>query len=183
MDLELDIFRTTGRAQVPVTAEYVRALEPSDFAALGVEKGSKTPAIKRLSERHHTLARNLAGGMPPGQAALICGYDPSRVAILQADPAFRELMTFYREDVDVVYRDAHAKLAGVASTALDELQERLETAPEDISVGQLIELTKLGADRTGYGPQSSQTNVNVNVDLANRLEAARKRVRERTIEG
>jgi hypothetical protein len=42
-----------------------------------------------------------------------------------------------------------------------------------------MEITKLGADRTGFGPQSSQ--LNVNVDLSGRLEAARKRVAMRKL--
>lgn len=183
MDLELDIFRTSGRAALPLSATVVRELDPADMAALGVEKGSKSSPIKRISERHHALARNLAGGMPEGEAALVCGLSLSRVSILKADSQFQDLMVFYRRDVDVVYKDAHAKLAGVASIALDEIQDRLEDNPQDVSMGQLIELAKLGADRTGNGPQSSTTNLNVNVDLANRLEAARKRVQERTISG
>lgn len=183
MDLSTEIFRTRGRAAKPVVAEVVRALDAADVALLQEEKGSAAPAIKRLSERHHALARNLAGGMSPSEAAIVCGYSLSRVSILQDDPAFRELLEFYRADVQTQYRDLHVRLSGVAADALDVLQERLEDTPEDLSVGQLIELSKLGADRTGYGPQTSQTNLNVNIDLASRLEAARKRVRERVIEG
>src|SRR5690606_34802439 len=90
-----------------------------------------------------------------------------------------ELLNFYRQGVVEVYRDMHERLAGVATSALDELQERLEDEPEKISVGQLIEVSKLGADRTGHGPQTSQTNLNINVGLGDRLEAARKRIAER----
>ena len=54
----------------------------------------------------------------------------------------------------------------------------MQAEEKKISVGQLMELTKLGADRTGHGPQSS-TNLNVRVDLADRLKAARQRVLER----
>lgn len=147
------------------------------------EKGSEAPALKRITDRHHALARNLASGMTEGEAALVCGLSLSRISILKADPQFNELLLFYRGEVNLVYQDMHEKLAGVASTALDELQDRLEDAPEKVSTGQLMELAKLGADRTGYGPQSSQTNLNVNVDMASRLQAARRRVAERTING
>lgn len=183
MDLSGDLFRTRGRAVRAVSAAVVRPLCEADLTLLGDEKGSTAPPLKRLSERHHALARNLAGGMAPSEAAILCGYALSRVSILQADPAFRELLAFYRTDVEREYRDLHTRLSGLALDAAEELAERLETEPEAISVGQLMEVVKMGADRTGFGPQSSSTNLNVNVDLAARLEAARKRVRERVIEG
>lgn len=183
LDLSADLFRTSGRAAKPVSAELVRELDAADLCLLQDEKGSKPPPLVRLSERHHALARNLSGGMSQSQAALTCGYTLSRVSILLDDPAFRELLHFYREDVELQYRDLHTRLSGLALDAADVLANRLEEAPEEISTGQLMELTKMGADRTGFGPQSSSTNVNVNVDLAGRLEAARKRVASRTIEG
>jgi len=161
-----------------MSAVQVRELDEGDVALLADERGVKAPALKRLSERHHALARCLASGMEPGDAAITCGYVTSRVSILQADPAFQELLAFYRQSVDTKYLDMHGVLAGLSLDAAMELRERLETDIEaeekKVSVGQLIELTKLGADRTGFGPQSSQ--VNVNVDLAGRLQAARERV-------
>lgn len=185
LDLDISTPRTRGRAPSVVQAEMVRELVPADLALLRVEKGSKPTPLKRLSERHHSLARALAAGMSPGHAAISCGYDISRVSILQSDPAFRELMNFYREAKDAEYVQMHEALAGLSLDAAQELRERLEESPADITVNQLVEITKMGADRTGHGPQSSQTNVNVNIDMAARLEAARKRVAERqqTIEG
>lgn len=179
MDMEVGIFRTTGRAARPIVATTLRELETVDLLALGEEKGSEAPAIKRLSDRHHALARNLASGMGESEAAIMCGYAASRVSILKDDPAFKELLAFYRNDVSAQYRDLHQRLSGLAMDAAEELSDRLEAAPEDISVGQLMEITKMGADRTGYGPQTSSTNVNINVDLASRLQKARERVEER----
>lgn len=180
-----DVFRVNGRASKVLSAVQVRELDSCDIALLNEEKGSKAPALKRLSERHHALARCLASNMAEGEAAITCGYAPSRVSILKADPAFQELLAFYRNDVNQKYIDMHGVLAGLSFDAAMELRERLELdlesepADKKISVGQLMELTKLGADRTGFGPQSSQ--LNVNVDLAGRLEAARKRVEQRRL--
>lgn len=156
---------------------------PQDLAQLAEEKGSETTALKRLSDRHHALARNLASGMEPGEAAIISGYVLSRVSILQSDPAFKELVAFYRADVTFQYRDLHQRLSGLALDAAEELANRLEEEPEKVSLGQLLEITKMGADRTGFGPQTSSTNVNINVDLAGRLQRARERVAQRQIEG
>lgn len=186
-DLGLDFVRTRGRAPANLTAELVREIDTSDLEALAnVEKGSKTPALKRLSERHHALARALASGESPAVAALMCGYELSRVSILQADPAFQELMCFYREEKDRAFRSVQDKLAGIASDALDELQTRLEDEPEKLTTGQLMQIVSMGADRTGNGPSSTQ-NLNVNEGTAQRLAAAQARLKERrqekTIDG
>lgn len=179
MELGTEMFRTRGRAPKPVIATVVRELDSTDLALLMTEKGSKPSAIKRLTERHHALARNLASGMQVSDAATFCGYTISRVSILQDDPAFKELLAFYREDAQRPYRDLHNRLSGLALDAAEELSNRLEEEPEKVTIGQLVELTKMGADRTGHGPSS--TSLNVNVDLAGRLEAARKRVAMRKL--
>lgn len=149
---------------------------------LAAEKGSRPPPLKRLGDRHHALARCLASGMSDGDAALACGYVISRVSVLKSDPAFKELLALYRENTNRVYRDMHERLAGLSRDAAEELHARLEedmqSEEKSISIGQLLEITKLGADRTGYGPQTSQ-NVNVNVGIASRLEQARVRLAQR----
>lgn len=179
MDLDLDtVVRTRGRAAVALTASTVRELEEADIALLAVEKGSGTSPVKRLSERHHALARAIASGIGEGEAAIICGYALSRVSILKNDPAFKELLAFYSAERDRAFRSVQDKLAGIASDALDELQTRIEDEPEKLTVGQLLNIVTMGTDRTGNGPQSTQ-NVNVNEGLAMRMDAARARLAER----
>lgn len=179
-DLGLDIFRFKGRAPVPVTAAYVRDLTEADLAMLQENgpKGSKTPALKRLSERHRSLARLIAMGTPYGEAALITGYVQSSVSILMTDPTFQDLVEFYRKDSERRCLDLHEKMSANALDASDILHERMVDDPDRIPTSQIIEIIKMGADRTGFGPKTTQT-VNVNVNLAERLEAARKRVAER----
>jgi hypothetical protein len=189
MDLSQEIFRTRGRATKPVVAEVVRELDRADLVLLSAERGVKPSAVKRLTERHHALARTIANGsMKLGDAAVLHGYTLSRVSILQGDPAFQELLEFYRGEADRPYRDLHVRLSGLATDAAEELAVRLEEdmqteeiKEKKISVGQLMEITKLGADRTGHGPQTSNMNLNLNVDMAGRLEAARKRVAMRKL--
>lgn len=183
MNLIPDDFRTRGRAAKPITATVVRELDATDLALLQEEKGSRPSPLKRLSERHHALARCLAAGQAPGDAAIACGYSPSRVSILLDDPAFNELLAFYRADVNAQYMDFHSILGGLARDAALELHERLEADMQEdekkIPLTQLMEITKMGADRTGHGPQSSTLNTNVNIDLAGRLQKARERVAAR----
>lgn len=160
-----------------VIAEIIRPLTDGDIVNLAtVPRKSKAPSLVRLSQRHHKLARMLAEGISARDAGTACGYVPSRVSILQDDPSFKELVSFYREQVDSAYRDLHERLSAISADATDVLADRLETDPEQFDNTELMKLVALGADRTGYGPSSTQ-NTNVNVNFGARLEAARQRIR------
>lgn len=178
MDLDLPLIRTIGRAQRPLVAVEQREITAEDLALLSSERGIEPQPLKRLGERHHALARLLAQGTPPGEASIVTGLTLSRVSILRSDPAFSELVSFYKEKVDLAYSDMHSTLAGLSLDAATTLRDRLEESPEDITIGQLLEITKLGADRTGFGPKSTQ-DVNVNVGLAQRMQEARERAEQR----
>jgi hypothetical protein len=82
-------------------------------------------------------------------------------------------MAHYRAVPDAAMADIQERMLTNANIAQAILQERLEETPEDISTQTLIEITKANADRTGHGVRT--TNVNVNVNLASRLENARRR--------
>jgi len=176
MDLGLDITRTSGRAGKAVTAEHVRDLNLADLALLETEKGVKPPTLVRLRESHHTLARALASGQKPAEAAMCTGFSLSRISILQNDPAFKELLNVYSGHQLEVYAGLHQKMAAVAIDAVEELHTRLEDKPEDFSVGQLVEVSKTFADRTGHAPKADKGPMNVfNIQLADRLAMARQR--------
>lgn len=181
LDLGLELF-TKGRPSVIIGCEYVRDLSEADLQAAHAMTGPRKPLgpMKRITDRHHALARALASGMPKFEAALVCGYETARITQLLEDPAFKELLNFYREEKDRAFRSVQDKLAGIASDALDEIQTRIEDEPEALSMTQLMALVQLAADRTGNGPQSTQ-NVNVNSGVADRLAAARERVKERRL--
>lgn len=166
-----------GRNSAPLTAHVIRDLDRGDIEGLMEEGQTQPQRIKKLRERHHALAKALVDGIPEGEAGIICGYTPSRVSILKSDPTFKELMEFYRTSKHDRYIELHDKIARLGEDAVDEITERLEEAPEDISIGQLIELSKMTLDRSGHGP-STTSNVNVKVGLADKLAAARKRALE-----
>lgn len=183
MDLDLELSRVRGRAKRKIAAEVVRDLTQADLAMLETERGVQPRELTRLRERHHALARALASGLSEGEAAAVTGYDLSRISVLKGDPAFKELLAFYRENVNASYAEMHELLAGMSKDAALILRERLEDEPEDFGHGQLLEIAKMGADRTGHGPSSTSTQVNVHVDMAERLERARERVaKAKTIE-
>ena len=59
---------------------------------------------------------------------------------------------------------------------IEEIQTRLEEAPEKIDMTELRKLLSDTLDRTGHGPSSTQ-NHNHNIRLGDRLDAARERAK------
>lgn len=165
----------------PASGVWVRELRPSDLALLeGAPKFAKSTNLKRLSNRHHALARALALGETNTAAARLTGYTISRISVLLNDPAFNELVAQYRGQIDTEFADMGVRLAELGNEALSVLHERLEENPEEFAPVALLKIAEVAADRIGFGPHSTQTNVNLNMSA--RLEAARKRVEEKMIE-
>lgn len=175
MDLGFDI-HLGGRAAKALHAEVVRELTQSDLHLLATERGVQPTHVQRITDRHHALARCLASGMSATEAALCTGYTSSRISVLRGAPAFEELISFYRADRGGEVLDLQQKFTALAKDATTEIQERLELEPAAFGVEALIDIVKLTADRSGNGPQSKTTNVNVNVNLGDRMKAARERV-------
>ena len=164
-----------------LTYAKVRDLTAEDVVRAGEHKHS-TPvsALKKLSHRHHALARAIAGGAKIKDAAVACGYTTANVQILLKDDKFIELIEYYQaQDADQRY-DLKEKLYGLSEDAADEISDRLADSPEDFSIPMLAKIVELGADRSGLGP-SSTTSVDVRVGLADRLQAARNRVASRRV--
>ena len=177
MSLDLDLTpRTRGRAAKQISYSVERQLTAEDLGKLGSERGITSTPLAKLRDRHHTLARLLAGGASNQHAQAVTGYDPSRISILKGDPAFQELIAFYRAQVDEKYFDMHEQIAGLSADALLELRERLEEDAEAFSINQLLEIMTKGADRTGFGP-STKTDISVNIGIADRMDAARNRMK------
>lgn len=164
-----------GRRIAPITGRASRELSRDDLFAERSEPVQAAP-LKRITERHHALARALASGMGEGEAAAMLGFAGSRVSVLKASPAFAELLALYRREKDTAFAETAARLAGLATDAVLTLQERLEDEPEKITTGQLVEIAKMAADRSGNGPSSMQ--VQVQVDLGERLRRARERAQQ-----
>lgn len=177
MDLDLELSPSLrGRKPRAIAAFTERELTPADLSAIATERGTKPTALTKLRDRHHTLARLLAGGAQDQAAAAITGYTASRISILKGDPAFQELVAWYKDQQDEKYFDMHEQLAGLSADALAELRDRLEEDPEAFSTNQLLEILTKTADRVGHGP-SSKTDVNVNIGIADRMDAARNRLK------
>jgi DNA-directed RNA polymerase subunit L len=169
-DLELDLLPA-------LTVEF--AGELSDVDMFRLDEPPKAPSranvssIVKLRDTHHALARALAMGMTQTEAAEVAGYSVARVSLLGDDPAFQELIAHYRGIKDEAFRDFHKQAASLSLDMLEELRDRFETQTDKMGNEFLIDTVTKLADRTGHGPRTTQ--VNVNLDLAGRIEAARKR--------
>jgi hypothetical protein len=156
-------------------------MTPADLEALAtLPRQSEPVPVKKMSERHHALARMLASGLRDGEAAALVGYEQAWVSSLKKSPAFQELMTLYRESKDIEFAEVASRMAGLSKDAVLELQSRMENEPEKFTNSMLLEMIKTLADRTGHGPTTTQ--VNVSLDLGSRLAAARERARASMID-
>ena len=153
-----------------------REITTEDLPLLSAPKASRPEPVKKVSQRHHALARCLAVGMKNTEASLATGYDTHRISALKRDPLFQDLVAFYAEKVDESFDKTLSHLNGITMEAASVIRERLEERPDEIEIKDLVKLVQLGADRTGHGPTSTQ-NVNTTVNLADRMRAAQARLK------
>lgn len=181
LDLGIDLGELTarGRRAAKVEESLVGTVGPAELRSLANVEGtvSEAPPLKRVTERHHKLARLLSLGLPEGDAAIACGFSLGRVSVIKASPAFQELLELYKDRVDEEFAEFAEQLAGLSKDAILTIRERLEEDPENFTNGQLLEVMKATADRTGFGP-SQKIEQNVNFSLSEKLEKARQRARE-----
>jgi hypothetical protein len=144
-----------GRKAAPLFAEITRELEAGDLAQLETQIGVNPQPLQRVRDTHHKLARTLAEGYTNVEASALTGFSPSRISILAQDPAFKELVAFYRARVDASHADVIERMKHVSMDALTEIQDRLHESPESFKVGELLEIMSRGFDRSGYGPSST----------------------------
>jgi hypothetical protein len=139
----------------PVTKEplYIRDLTAEDIqslskrAAYGSQQGQLT---QKLRAPHHTLARLIAEGKKHPQCALITGYTVEYIVMMERDPAFKELVAYYKDNVVEAYANVHERLAELGGLAMDILKERMSD-PEQVkkmTPGALREIMNDALDRS-----------------------------------
>lgn len=170
--------RTQGRGRVDVEPTFTRNLEPADIEMLSAEGRVVVPqTLKSLKDSHHRIAQLLAMGLRPWEISSQTGTTVNRISILQADPTFDELVSHYRKQIQdgVIVKavDIVERYSAFTVDAMQELHRRLDESPDEFTVGTLTEAIKTFGDRAGAGPVNK--SININVDMADRLAAARKR--------
>lgn len=155
-----------------LTFEIARPLNEADWEA---DRRPAGAVLKQLRASHHAVARMLAQGVPPMEISAICGYDPSRISVLQNDPSFRELVRFYELRKDELLTDVNGRIQVLTLEAMEVLSDRITSEPETVSTRDLREVIDSGLDRIGFGKTSRNVTVNVSAtakDLAELRSAA-----------
>jgi hypothetical protein len=116
--------------------------------------------LARLRATHHLAARCLAEGKKNFEVAEITGYTPGRINDLLKDPTFKDLVEHYKSEVKERWTGVQERLAGLGIAMTEEIQQRLEEAPEKISNEELRRWVETLMDRAGFGPTKT-ANLNV----------------------
>lgn len=156
----------------------LRSLARADLSVLLEKRPQKN--LQSIRDTHHRVARAVAAGLPNHEVAQACGYSQNRIAMLKKDPAFQELVAHYRaivtaefvRSVDNYMEVATANMLKAEVMISDKIDEALEKN-ETLPMRDLIAIAGDRADRFGYG--KTRANINVNMDFAAQLEAARRR--------
>lgn len=138
--------------------------------------------VKRLRDSHHALARAIASGMGIQAASAATGYSPSRISMLQADPAFRELLDHYRRTKAEAVIDVEARFLYAGLDSLQSYMEQLEDDPESIPVALRVEAAKVFSAIAGYAAVSRSINKNYNMGIGDRLDRVEAKTRTKTDE-
>ena len=174
-----------GRGVIPKKVKFaLRSATREDLVRLEGTRSKVHPA--KLRHSHHMVARLAAAGLRLQQIADQTGYAYNRVSVLLGSPAMKDLVAHYKGVIDKTYAegiDAYFQLAtGNMIAAERHIADRIaecDEAGELLPVREAIAISRDAADRFGYGKK--QTNVNVNVDFAAKLETRNARLK--TIDG
>lgn len=145
-----------------VTCVVEGILEETDLRELmlSVEDAAGEPVededpsdLKRIKEKHHSVARMIASGLTQRMVSQLCGYTESYLSILLNNPAMEELVSFYRIQAGHSAQLIGEKLRTVGLKAVEKLEEKIDA---DLLTNQeLLSAGKLGLDRSGHGPSST----------------------------
>jgi hypothetical protein len=164
-------------------ASHPEILEVRELTLEEVKATPRAPIerLKKLRDSHHAAARLFAMGMRLNEVATEVGYSYNGLSMLYQSPAFQELIASYREMVSEEWKGSvdeyYQMLTSVRRKSLRLISDKLDEAePGDIPLNQLTAIHSDAADRSGY-PKRKE-HVNMNLDFADRLDAAVRRSRE-----
>lgn len=161
-DLALDF--TGIEVQKIITCTIEGIVEPADLAQLLVAPTPPTATgaptdLKKLRERHHSVARLMASGLQQTIVCEITGYTDAYLSTLLNAPSMQELIEYYRASQNNAAEAIAERLRSAGMSAVDILVERMEADECELDNNELLGLAKLGLDRSGHGPQSKNVSV------------------------
>jgi hypothetical protein len=141
-------------------------------------RGRPKGAVGKIRAVHHLVAQLYALGLKPTEIAPIVNRTSATVRNWIDAPANQELVAQYCEErSSEVLTNAEYRRSLIERRQIlmeEELVDRLEADPSSFTNKDLIAGSGDAADRIGFGKQT--TNVNINLDLKSRMEAAKKRL-------
>lgn len=167
-----------GRAAKAARVGSVRELSEADLKGL---KRGRTPAIQKFRDSHHLMASYFACGLGTNQVAELTGYSVSRVSLIRSSPAFQDLVEQKRGPHEAGIRDQiqayNQMILSNGMKAERKVADRLDKDDdvEELSIRELMSISRDAADRVGLSKRSIQTNVSV--DFASLLDRAIARTR------
>jgi hypothetical protein len=164
---------------VQISLKEGKVISSEELQSLNEERGISAPQLKNIRQTHRLLARCLALGMADGDAAAAVGLTPGRVSILKNDPTFRALMQTFQATKDAHAIDIMEKVHEVGMIAVEEIRDRLLDNSDDITMGQLLEITTSALDRLGHGPTAKVNITTVNINALK--EAAQNARRDQIV--
>lgn len=173
-ELVLGSARGGKRQAAELICERVRVLGPEDVELLRAPPPMATKAKSPLHLRHshHQLARLIAAGKPDHEISLITGYSPSYICSLKDGQDFKELISYYSAQKEMIFVEVMERMKIMGLNTLDEIQRRFEESPEAFTTQQLMDLTDLmiikpakiaaeAASSSGSRPGAAAVTVNV----------------------
>ena len=147
-----------GGARVSEPCEVLRKIVEADLPLLRSEltehswararAGAAQGTLSALRQGHQQLAQLIAAGLDPREAAWATGRSVSGVQGLLSDPAFQDLLEYYRANQRERDFNAFERLVTLGGTAMGVLQERIEENPERFSNNELRQLMESAMDRS-----------------------------------
>jgi hypothetical protein len=127
------------------------------------------------------MAQLFACGLRPKEVAELTGYSLARVSVLRSNPAFEDLVDQkrgldegeIRDGMQAYYQIILENGLKAERKLADKLDDDDET--EELSVRELISISRDSADRVGLSKRTVQTNISV--DFAQMLDRAIARTR------
>lgn len=159
MDLS-EIIVPEGAVGKPIVTCVIEGhLEEEDLRELTLSvptepvEGDDPSDLKKIKEKHHSVARMVASGLTQRMVAQLCGYTESYLSVLLNNPAMQELVELYRIQQGAATQVITEKLKTVGLKAIEKLEAQIEA--DALSNQELLSAAKLGLDRAGHGPSSS----------------------------
>lgn len=167
--------KSRGAPSLPLRMEIDRDIALADLPRAHTRTFVPKP-LEEMKSIHHQMAHLLASGWKNKEVAEYFGRSESRISVLLSTPSFRQLVEDYRKDIIDGRREEAVAERNIfhrnMTLAADMLHERMEDQPDSFTNSQLLAIAADGADRVGLMKRSG--SLSVNLDFADRLEAARR---------